>query len=255
MRMKGMRCFSWILTAIVVMMPIMEVNAKGLLQQDNQEMIEEKVHMIEEELNNADTSVERELEAAITKFRLDLANEENVIEQVKLQELIIATEELLEQYKGNGLKNNGRSTEADDLNATVVATVCAYFSSNGYLLAYELLVHAETNTILDSTYRPHYGDRAQTSNVIAAIKKNTTDVTGSDSFPNSGTKEQRDLYYAIHSFSYKYTYRNNQVIISDRYDYDANDIPYLGLEGVAVDAMAYLQDIGYLTPYYIMITV
>lgn len=83
MRMKGVRCFSWILTAIVVMMPIMEVNAKGLLQQNNQEMVEEKVHMIEEELNNADTSVERELEAAITKFRLDLENEENVIEQVK----------------------------------------------------------------------------------------------------------------------------------------------------------------------------
>ncbi len=78
---------------------------------------------------------------------MDLENGQNEQERAKLQNLIDVTEEMMQACNGKCAERY--SVSSDNANTMLVAAVCAYFSLNGYLLAYELLVHAETNTVLD----------------------------------------------------------------------------------------------------------
>ncbi len=210
-----------------------------------------ELKLFEQELLSNDTNVESELENAIEIFTYDLNNTDNLSDQKKLQALIDETYYLLDIYQQSS-SSSISPQDVDDANATIVAAVCAYFSSNNYLLAYELLLQAEKNTTLNSTYVPYYGSRVNSSPVISTLKRTENlNTSGSSAFPNTGNAVQKDLYYAIHSFNYSFT--SAGFIITDLYDFEKGDLIYTGIENIAVETMYRLQLSGYLTPFYIRI--
>ena len=65
----------------------------------------------------------------------------------------------------------------------------------------------------------------------------------------SGNVAQKDLYYAIHAFSW--TKSGGFVTLRDRYDFAPGD--YNGIAGTAVNTMYLAQQAGVLVPFYLSI--
>lgn len=136
------------------------------------------------------------------------------------------------------------------ISKAAVSAVKAWFNYNGYLLSAELLTHARENKVHNSLYTPINGYRVKQSPVYSKIMK-LSSRSGTDAFPNSGTVAQRDLYYAIHKFSW--SKHNNKLTIIDKYDFEKGK--YAGIAGVAVNAMYEAQQQGVITPFGIKITI
>lgn len=227
-------------------MPI-SVSAK---EQEEPINIYSEIQLIEEVLQENHTDVRSELEKAIDRLSADLENESDIEMKNKLIALISETQDLLDNYSNyyNVYSLNNSNEESYKL---IVTAVCAYFNMQEYYLSYELLAHMEMNNTLNSSYVPYYGYRVNSYPVTAnlRLKFNTS---GSAEFPNEGTTIQKDLYYSIHNFNYSMT--SAGLRITDRYDFDG-DLIYVEFADLAVDTMARLQEVGYLTPYYVYINV
>lgn len=226
------------------------INVDVALENSSTEIIDE-ISIIEEELNCNETNVTNELNNQIHYYQTLLENstDEEQINQIK--SLISTTEELIDEY--NSYSNSALTRGSFNLiYSPAVASVLAYFNACGYTLAGELLTHARDNEDLDSIYAPVNIDAVLNSNIYEEIK-NWTTYEGTSSFPNSGSTNDKDLYYAIHSFYFSKSISNWAIVIQDRYDYAASN-DYGSIGGVAVDLMYSAQENGVLIPYYSVIT-
>lgn len=164
-------------------------------------------------------------------------------EKAKIQSLIDANNDLTDQ------NNISLSSKAKAKSySSEVNLVNAFFTSNGYVLSSELLLHAYSNGELDSMYTPVHKDLITKSSVFQSIKTGTS-LEGSNEFPNSGTVVDKDLYYAIHAFRFLKSPSGRVVNIEDRYDY-AKSSNYPSISGVAVNWMYNAQEAGTLTPFF-----
>lgn len=247
MKGKLIAVLSIIFVLLVLFTKSINVDA---LENSSTEIIDE-ISIIEEELNCNETNVTNELNNQIYYYQTLLENstDEEQIKQIK--SLISTTEELIDEY--NSYSNSALTRGSFNLiYSPAVASVLAYFNACGYTLAAELLTHARDNEDLDSIYVPVNKDAVLSSNIYEEIKNGTT-YEGTSSFPNSGSTNDKDLYYAIHSFYFSKSISNRAIVIQDRYDYAASN-DYGSIGGVAVDLMYSAQENGVLIPYYSVIT-
>ncbi len=211
--------------------------------------IKSNITAIEEELSENGTDVTSELNDMIADYTalMSDASEEDIIQ---LTSLITTLKEVRDEY---ALYEAGISTyKFHAIYTPAVAAVIAYFNSNGYSLAAELLTHAKDNTKLNSNYYPSNGQRVKQSPTFTSIA-NGKKTSGSAAFENTGNTVQKDLFYAIHNFNWtKSSASSKTVTIRDRYDYAPGD--YSGIAGIAVDTMYKAQQAGVIVPYYVIIT-
>lgn len=237
---------------LAILMLIPNTIAYASEEKTDVQILQENIAAIEEMLTTNGTDVLSEINEMIAEYKEMLNNTTVNEEKQQITNLISTLEEILSEYT---YYNEGRTTNRGFhvIYTPAVAAVIAYFNSNGYKLAAELLTHAEENTKLNSTYHPIYGSLVKKS---ATFKKIATGgkIKGSDSFAKiSGTVNQ-DLYYAIHAFDFTKTSTvSKKVTIKDRYDFKKGD-KYSGLAGLAIDTMYEAQEAGYLVPYYVIIT-
>ncbi|SET15506.1 hypothetical protein [[Clostridium] polysaccharolyticum] len=179
-------------------------------------------------------------------------NASSVEKKEEIQKLIDSVDGIIYEYSKENSRVSLLSISAADVIYTEpIAIVLAYFKKCGYKLAAELLAHSYGNQKKYSFYCPQYGARVKMSAVFKSIAKGNSTV-GSDSFPNSGTTVDKDLYYAIHRFKYaKSSSTSTAVHITDLYDYD--DDNYTSIAGIAVSIMSDAEDAGVLVPYYTQI--
>ncbi len=207
----------------------------------------EFIKLVSQELKAQDTSIVTELQRQIDKYAsmMELSKGEKI---KKLESLINTTYELIDQYESYSLSSRG--TYHAVYSAEVAAAI-AVFSSLGYDLSAELLTHAKDNDKLDSRYIPVYDNNVPSSPVFINIRDGSVDF-GSGAFPNSGTSDQKDLYYAIHSFNYRKSTSGRVVIIEDRYDFEQGSLGS-SFTGMIVDQMYAAQEAGVIVPYYVYI--
>ncbi len=204
---------------------------------------------IEDILASQGTSVEKALDDAVSRMERDISSTDDAISRMQYEDLIETTRELEDAYIA--YKNDPYGIKPNSSHPVIVvavATVASYFSKNGYLLAFELLIHARDNKKLNSNYTPNYGWRIQASPVYQRLRSGK-DSSGSAAFEKSKTPILQDLYYAIHNFDY--TVSRHKLYLTDRYDYGLGDYP--SVAGVAIRMMRLAQDMKYLTPYYVKI--
>lgn len=258
--MKKFYKFIGLLTGIVCFFDMSNLSyahytQENVVQTDNEIKLqmEQTIQMIEADLEKQNSSVLNELDIAIEFLEQEKSNSLTEEEADKLQALIDTAQELRNSYYlySIGITPFGVS---HPYYTPAVAAVASFFSSSGYLLAFELLIHAEENDDSGSTYRPVYGDRILRSLVIKQIMKNLQDVSGSASFEKGETIIDNDLYYAIHAFNYEFKYPPRVLTLTDTYDFEKND-RYEGIAGTAVDTMYIAQMLGVLVPYTVVITV
>lgn len=243
-KLKALICC--ILAVIMVVPGITAFAADG---NTDENIIKNNITAIEEELSANDTDVISEINAMIADYTaqsLDATDDD----AVKFTALITTLEEMRDEY---ALYTAGISTyKFHAIYSPAVTAVVAYFNLMGYKLSAELLTHAKDNTVLNSNYYPANGQRVKSSSTFTNIAKGTK-TSGSASFANTGNTEQKDLYYAIHSFNWTKSSANSRTVtIRDRYDFAPGD--YSGIAGIAVDTMYKAQEAGVIIPYYVNIT-
>ena len=141
----------------------------------------------------------------------------------------------------------------------VVAAAIAFFSSQGCLLAAELLTHARVNWDSDSTYYPVFGYRARNTSTcedvinFAFFDYAVTYYTGTAKFEKSSDLYEKDLYYAVHETRFICDKDEGWVKFEDYYDYDVYD--WDSIEGVAKNVMRIAQRLQILIPYGVVIRV
>lgn len=214
--------------------------------------LQENISVIEEELAENGTDVISEISEMIVEYNEMLNGTVNDEEKQQIAGLISTLEENLSEYR---CYNEGIviDRKIHPIYTPAVSAVIAYFNSNGYKLAAELLTHAEENTKLNSTYNPRYGSLVKKSATFKKIA-NGEKTKGSDSFSNIDGTVNKDLYYAIHKFDFtKPSKISKKVTIKGRYDFKKGE-KYSGLAGLAIDTMYAAQEAGFLVPYYVSIT-
>lgn len=206
------------------------------------------VACIEQELRTAQTSVISELDKMIVAYARIYNQSPDAAVQEKSQEIIDTLVELQDTYLAE--KSSVCSYALHPIYAIEVASVIAYFNLKGYNLSAELLTHMKSNTSLDSEYIPLYGGNVCESSVFQTIV-DSQKTGGKGVFPNTGNKNDKDLYYAIHAFDFT-RLGMLTIVISDRYDF-ASDKEYTSIAGVAISKMYQAQQDGYLTPFLVKI--
>lgn len=254
--MKNFKKIACLLTAIVCFFntPVLS-NAKEnhvVANSNIEAQLERTIEIIETDLESKNSSILNELDLAIDFLEQEKNHSSSEEETAKIQALIDTTQKLKNNYYSYsmGITPFGVS---HPVYTPAVAAVATFFSSSGYWLSFELLVHAEENDVLDSTYTPYYGDRILNSPVIKQIRTSKQDVSGSASFENTGTTLEKDLYYAIHAFNYSFVNSTRVLTLTDVYDFAYGD--YDGIAGAAIDTMWMAQLLGVLVPYNVVITV
>lgn len=238
-------------SAFSVMLLCLGINTTSAFasQPDETRQLISDISEIEHNLAPNGTSVETELAKLIKDYqeKQEHANL-NPAEKVQLDALINQVRKQLTDY----MEYKTNSTERgryDAVYSPAVAAAVAAFASQQYILAAELLTHAQQNSALNSHYSPVNGDRVTSSPIFQALRKSST-RHGSAEFPNSGNTIQRDLYYAIKKFDWSRT--GSYITITDRYDFGKRDLD--SVEGVAIEIMYQAQQAGVLVPYYVSIT-
>lgn len=211
--------------------------------------VKEGIEMISDELSRKGTSISSALQNQLSFYQNMCVNIQETEQIEKIEELIDATQEIVLDYE-----NYQRSSERGSFHliySAAVAAVIAYFNNSGYNFAAELLTHARDNNDLDSIYEPVNKDDVLSSTVYQNIRYGST-LEGSSSFPESGATNDKDLYYAIHSFYYTKSESGRTIEIQDRYDYEPGGYGSIGQ--VAVSMMYSAQQEGVIVPYYSVIT-
>lgn len=214
-----------------------------------EERLSESIFLLESNLEKNSSSVENEINKAVDNYhkilktgQLSSEDKNKIIEQIEeLQRQLSA----YKKYK-SGIRLMGKDNQVF---LAAISSVNAYFLNKGYLLSSELLTHSTKNNKVDSIYRPYNNELVKASPVFRKIKIGRQ-THGSDSFPNTGSRLERDLYYSIHSF--RWTKKNYMVTIMDRYDFAYGS--YSGLAGIAVNTMYLAQQAGVVVPFQLRIT-
>lgn len=235
---------------LAVLMLVPSITAFAAEGNTNEAIIESNIMAIEEELSENGTDVVAEINDMIAEYTALLAGATTDEDIAKITSLIATLEEMRDEYV---LYEAGISTyKFHVIYSPAVSAVVAYFNSQGYKLAAELLTHAKENTSLNSNYYPTNGQRVKQSSTFTSIAKGSK-TSGSASFEKTGTTVGDDLYYAIHAFSWTKTSASSRTVtIRDRYDFAPGD--YSGIAGIAVDTMYKAQEAGVIIPYYVNIT-
>jgi hypothetical protein len=223
---------------------------------DTYEHIGETITAIESQLSSIGSSVEIELNSIISDYQIKLENANDIETANKLQDLIDAAGDLLVsfiEYKEYdqfvSSSNQSFSTQSlpgvtTTLYDAPIAAIVTWFSTQGYYLSYELLLHAKANTTVGSTYSPVNKNIIVASSVTQGIMQKIITTSQQN---GSGEYSSGDLYYAIHLFSWHRGPGNNVLIITDVYDFAPGD--YSGLAGTAVNIMYYAQNAGVIVPF------
>lgn len=254
--MRNFKKFICVLTSLVCFFNITSTSyAKEndtVTDSEFEMQLKQAIQIIEADLENQNSSILNELDIAIEFLENEKTLSSSVEERAKIQALIDTTQELKNSYYSYsmGIATFGVS---HPVYTPAVAAVATFFSSSGYWLSFELLVHAEENNVLNSTYSPYYGDRILNSPIIKQIRTSKQDVSGSAAFENTGTTIEKDLYYAIHAFNYSFVNNTRILTLTDVYDFAPGD--YEGIAGAAIDTMWMAQLLGVLVPYNVVITV
>lgn len=172
---------------------------------------------------------------------------------IKLQEQINTLDEMIneyEAYKAGSLAIPYGSFHL--VYSPAVSSIVAYFNSNDFYLAAELLTHAKNNDVVDSFYSPSYGYLVKQTTVYNSVYNNGG-ISGSSSFNKTGRTVDDDFYYAIHSFNYYRDTTHRTLEFNDRYDYAVAD--YNSIQGVAVNTMYNAQQAGVIVPFRLTISV
>jgi len=248
------KLFVVIIIAITMLVSSASAAAAPPVTQPNTKLIlANNIRTIETELNAKHSNVVTLLKNQITNYQRSLYSEVNEAKRDQLKGLISGTYQLLSSYINYRNNTNGNNPTPngiyDDIYSPAVAAVVAWFLLKGYDLAAELLTHATLNNSTTDVYYPYYGYKVANSWIYLNIVMYAPYGSGSGCFPNSGSTDDKDLYYAIHGFNFlKIT---NSIVITDRYDYELSDMG--GLEGIAVNTMYYAQVIGVIVPYDVVI--
>lgn len=202
------------------------------------------------EIEKDGINIETELKNQIKMYRDLLENEQDLKEQEKLSSLINKSEELLKCYMENKDKKSPYETRSvdEDVVGVAISAIVAYFNANNYYLSSELLLHAQDNKKLDSTYQPYFDEHVKASKEIMTIR-HSSKTSGKGVFEKDNTTRGNDLYYAIHGFSWSRS--GSQIIVRDRYDYAVSN--YEGIQSYAVNAMFLAQQYGYIVPFQVII--
>jgi hypothetical protein len=233
---------------IALLVPSVAVYAEEKPNEDDS--IRENLSIVENELYNEGTDVSSELNDMIDYYNDELDKASSDEERTRINDLLDSLSTLLIDYENSQGKVNSSRASTGGYTAAIAAVI-AYFNANGYVLAAELLTFASNNTMLNMYYTPQNGKLVLQSSVFRNIAHGTS-TSGTNAFPNSGGTVDKDLYYAIHSFSYsKASAKTKTVTINDRYDFAKGK--YSGIAGIAIDTMYKAQQAGYLTPFYVRI--
>ena len=124
--------------------------------------------VLEQELSSKGTDVIAELEKQIEYYQNMLNSFISQEQAEQIQNLISTTQELITEYQ---VYINSEQTRGDFhlVYTPAVATVIAYFNSQDYNLAAELLTHARDNNNLDSIYNPINSNDVLSSSVYTNI--------------------------------------------------------------------------------------
>lgn len=228
--------------------------------QFNKVDIKNNIKLIEDDLKNMGTSVIGELNKSIEYYKSLLSSEYLNEEQItQINSLISGLHKQIyeyENYTKNLTQNEYKPSEYKIRGiyhvaySPAVSAVISWFNAQGYVLAAELLTHAKNNNTYNSLYSPVNGSRVKQSPVYKRII-GLSATSGKAAFPNSGTVVQKDLYYAIHGFSWtKHGY--GKITILDKYDFAKGQ--YSGIAGIAVNTMYEAQQHGVIVPYGVKIT-
>jgi hypothetical protein len=209
-------------------------------------------NILDKELKSNNTDVVSQLNKQIVQLKNEQKSATSQEDSNKISDIISTTELLIDEY--NKSKNNqapGITTQVvSDPSSAAVTYALTYFSINGYNLAYELLSHARSNKILDSSYIPYYGYLVKQSPSYDTIRYGSSSY-GSGEFKKQGNTVQMDLYWAMHYFVYSKDARNQYIHIDDRYDFARESYGSIG--SVVIGLMVEAQNFGILTPYYTQI--
>ena len=214
--------------------------------------IEVAIQSLESTLSKMNTTASIEIEKQINKYKNlldDLETDDENYE--KIVNIIETYNDLLINHISN--EKNELNRDINDRYDEAVFMVLGFFNAYGYNLAAELLNHAHSSsTILDSIYVPVNKDDVLQSSIYSNILSGSN-YEGSSCFPQNGSVNDYDLYYAIYNFYYSKSISSSAVVIQDRYDYCSGD--FNGTIGsIAIEAMYMAQELGYLTPYYVNIS-
>ena len=242
--MKKLRAtMAFVLASVLIM-----TNMVFASDRSEETQVQECIRMIEAELNENNTNVTSELTKMISYYK-GLLEQEGLdsAERDKINALISTLEKQLQEYDNykSGVVTRGLP---NPVYSPAVSAVITWFGSKGYLLAAELLTHAVDNDLEDSTYYPNNGDRVTLSPVFKKIKS-MYNTGGQAECPDSNVPVEKDLYYAIHGFTW--VKRNGVVTIKDRYDFKPGD--YEGIAGAAVNTMVLAQQNGVIVPFQVRI--
>jgi hypothetical protein len=116
------------------------------------------------------------------------------------------------------------SLEQKIIDEGMVLAAITLFSELKYKLSAELLVHAlssaQLNTPTIHSYNPVYAGIVYSSPTLYEIANGST-KTGTAEFINTGTRNQKDLYFSIHGFSFtKDSETSKKFVLMDKYNFD-----------------------------------
>ncbi len=232
-----------------------------LLTEENEKNAINAINSIILELEKKDTSIEAELNKRISHFESAVLETKSTDEKEYAIAMLDSLKSVRDDYITYTL--DYPTYEDEDVKSitivdpflvyrAAISAAIAYFSLNNYDLAEELLVHARDNDELDSVYYPNEGSDVEYSTIYQDIVSGTV-YSGSSSFPNSGTTNDKDLYNAIHSFRFTKSESSSVVVITDRYDFALGDYGW-SIPGAAVNTLYIAQQLGLLVPYFVDIT-
>lgn len=242
---------------------------------DEQEIlsnVNKNIETLEEYFESNGTSVIKELEKDKIRIEKLLENENDPVTIEKMKDQINGYDRLIDSYEFYSREDLSKIYNEDSFDlygvshpvlSPAVASIVAYFTMNKYYLAAELLNHALYAT-KNSTYEPYQGNRVKYTNEFGRLRQEIVSSgrqsgQGSSSFPNKGSIEDRDLYYALHLYRYDYTKYNGRysLFIKDVYDFavssDANR--YDRIAGTAINTMFMAQSMGVINPYNVLIEI
>ncbi len=230
--------------------------------------ISEYISMIEQELEENNTSIEEIFMDEIIQIQDDLDSRLSSENKNILNERLINLNEIVDDYSDykqmtsiEEIFSKSRSIGIDPgilpdpllQYRAAVASAIAIFQLKNWDLCAELLIHARSNNVLDSVYEPSDIDVTASYAWNEVITGN--ELYGVSKFEDNSSTYESDLYYSIHTFSYTKSESGNTVVLTDRYDYVFSTIYDDKMVQTGTNILACAQDAGVLTPYMIEIKV
>ncbi len=215
----------------------------------NSQTFTSTINYYESYLESKHSSVLKELAKEKERLQTVIRLEDDHNQVQKLKNLIRNYSNMIDEYE-EFLKNQNRSIVPygvdNPILSPAVSAIVAYFISQNYALAAELLTYAKEEST-GGTYSPaliaHVYDTKEYEKLRVWIR---TKPSGSSAFEKGSTVADNDLYYAIHGYDYDYS--GGSLTITDVYDFAPNS-RYDGLAGTAINTMYQAQTLGVIVPY------